>query len=80
MREGDWYKKFGGRITITYYHILEIVAEEEVRVEVFRYHFALKKVLDQKVVTYDVKWMMEQIIRNNLYSLPREAVPFLLPV
>jgi hypothetical protein len=80
MKEGDWYKKFGERITETYYHILEIVAEETVRVERFRYHTALKKVLDQEVVTYDVKWMMEQIIQNNLYYLPREAVPFLMHV
>lgn len=80
MWEGDWYKGFGNRITTMYYRIIEILAEEKVRVERFEYHNARKKVVHQEVLEYDVKWMMEQIIQNEIYLLPREAVPFLLLV
>lgn len=80
MDPGEWYKQFGSAMNTTYYELLEIIGEEMLRVELFEYNEALQKVLRQEVKLMSAKEWMEEMLKNNIYRIPREQVPFIMPV
>jgi hypothetical protein len=80
MNPGEWYKQFGSSMSSTYYELLEIIGEEMLRVEVFEYNEALQKVIRQEVTLFSAKEWMEEVLKNNIYQIPREQVPFIMPV
>ena len=51
--------------------------EEMLRVEVFEYNEALQKVIRQEVTLFSAKEWMEEVLKNNIYQIPRSRSPLL---
>ena len=85
MKRGDWFKKFNsskispGNKEI-YYHIVDIRDDEKVMLDEYIYFTLLKKPVKntKKPAAYPMKWLLEQVIGNNLYPVERDHIPFIL--
>lgn len=77
MVEKSWYKKFGDSSILYYYHILS-VKDEQLTALIYKYNQILKQVVDKKEAEYDMKYWMEEEIKNNIHLIPESNVPFLI--
>ena len=85
MKRGDWFKKFNSSEKApgdkeTYYHIVDLLEDEKVLMDEYLYFTTLKKPVKntKKPAEYPLKWLLEQVIGNNLYPVERDHVPFIL--
>jgi len=86
MKTGDWYKKFGteedrhDRVE-TYYHVVFLDAEAIVLDEYSYYtHFQRLVKVNKKPIRYNLKKWLEENIRNNVYEVPKDGLPFILNI
>jgi hypothetical protein len=84
MEAGEWFKQFGSReerfdTLETYYHIVE-ARDGYLFINEYNYysHFGKLILVNKKPYTYSEKDWMEEIIKNNVYALKKEALPFYL--
>ncbi len=86
MKTGDWYKKFGSledrHDTVeTYYHVVSL-DEESVYLDEYSYYTHFQRLVksNKKPIKYKLKSWLEENLRNNVYEVPKENLPFLLGI
>ena len=76
MEKGEWYKTFGSHNIQSYYNILGVNGNEKVEVVEYSYSKVFRKILSQKTKTIPFKDWTEDVVQNNVHSIPKEKVPF----
>ncbi|MCF7927659.1 MAG: hypothetical protein K9L68_01100 [Spirochaetales bacterium] len=89
MKPGTWYKAFGVADSAdlpaeeeeTYYHVVSRRGDE-LQIEEYRYLPTLKRLRRTSPAprTVSVKTWMEQQVKNNIYELQKEDLPFYLTI
>lgn len=84
MEAGEWFKQFGARedrfdTLETYYHIVEIL-DVHLFINEYNYysHFGKLVLVNEQPRKYSEKEWMEEIIKNNVFPVKKEALPFYL--
>ena len=78
MKISKWYKEFGDERVLTFYHIVDLDENKGVSGMRYKYNTLIKKVVSKEECAVDSKWWMEQEIKNNIYMVPENTVPFLI--
>jgi hypothetical protein len=86
MKAGDWYTGFGTQedqhdTMETYYHVVE-VTEDRVFIDEYNFYTHFKRLvkMNKKPRSYPVKRWLEENIKNNVYQVQKESLPFYLRI
>lgn len=86
MKAGEWYKGFGAEeqehdTLETYYHLVD-VTEDTVLFDEYRFYTHYKRLVkvNKKPRSYPIKRWLEENIKNNVYQIQKERLPFYLSI
>lgn len=73
----EWFKEFGRRPLVKYYHLVGAENETNVELEEFRFDILSHRVTNPTHLTVDFKTWLDLLATNSIHSIPESSVPFL---